>query len=538
MKFLLSRHKPLWIALAVWLAVVAVELLVALNRTGGALIYGLDDAYIHLAIAKHFMEGGIWGVTPYAFSSSSSSPIWPLLLAAGGKIFGNLDLLPFGINLCVSIFLIVEAYAIALRLGWHGWKTAVFPLTMAFLLPAVPLVMNGMEAILFAALALAFVETSVQYLLDSKSSGKWPLAAWGIALTSVRYEGLFIVVVICLLLFARRQMGTAIAVGAIAILPAVWYAVVSMSLGWYALPNSLMIKHAPIVWSDPSSYWQMVARIFLPISDTLTSGIPRWNSILYAVVALLTVRIAAGLRVSIWSRPALSSIIFICVAILHGMLIASEWQFRYAGYLMAIGCWTIASLLNGMRWPVLLRAETCAAVAIGCLVGYPLLNGALSGLIETPQAARNIFEQQWQMGSFLKENYDGQSVVVNDIGVVDFLANLHLVDAYGLASLPVARAKQTGAWEQIRTSILRDQARVADADVAVLFDSWFNHGADIPHEWVRITSWTIRENVVSGSDTVTWYATNAASAVRLRAQLEMYRAQLPQDVSVQEFDLP
>jgi hypothetical protein len=39
---------------------------------GGSFTYALDDAYIHLAMAKNFPLG-VWGTTRYEFSSSSSS---------------------------------------------------------------------------------------------------------------------------------------------------------------------------------------------------------------------------------------------------------------------------------------------------------------------------------------------------------------------------------------------------------------------------------------------------------------------------------
>ena len=41
--------------------------------TGATLVYGLDDAYIHMAIAKNLARHGVWGVTPFHFASASSS---------------------------------------------------------------------------------------------------------------------------------------------------------------------------------------------------------------------------------------------------------------------------------------------------------------------------------------------------------------------------------------------------------------------------------------------------------------------------------
>jgi hypothetical protein len=527
-------HKPLWAALAVWTGLIGSVLAAAIARTEGVLVYGLDDAYIHLAIAKHFLENGVWGVTPYAFSSSSSSPLWPLLLAAGGKIFGALYLWPLFINLAASFFILIKAYSIARRFGWQGGRAAALPLAMLLVLPAVPLVMIGMESLLFAAVALAFADTAVQFLLAPDSPGLWKFSILAFLLCAVRYEGLFLMAVVGLLLLARRRGRAAVCVGTAAILPAALYAVASLHLGWYALPNSLMIKHSPLAGNDPASLWNLVARIFLTIPDTLTVAIPRWNSLLYAAAVLSAVCIAAGKRFSFWSRPVLSLIVLAGTAAIHGMLVAVEWQYRYEAYLIGIGVWAIAAMLA--EWPPhsFTRPQATAVVSLALLLGYAPLRGAVEGIANAPQATRNIFEQQMQMGRFLGAYYNGQAVVANDIGAVDYLADLRLVDAYGLASMPVAMAKQTGDWEKVRRGILRGQASSAQADIAVLYDSWFADGADIPAEWVRLERWTIRGNVVCGSETVSWYATDPRAAGLLRGRLDAFRPQLPPSVIVQE----
>jgi hypothetical protein len=41
-------------------------------------------------------------------------------------------------------------------------------------------------------------------------------------------------------------------------------------------------------------------------------------------------------------------------------------------------------------------------------------------LINTPKATTNIYEQQYQMGLFIKEFYENKSIVANDIGAINF----------------------------------------------------------------------------------------------------------------------
>ncbi len=37
------------------------------QHTQGEIIYPLDDTYIHMAVAKNFVEHHVWGITQYAF---------------------------------------------------------------------------------------------------------------------------------------------------------------------------------------------------------------------------------------------------------------------------------------------------------------------------------------------------------------------------------------------------------------------------------------------------------------------------------------
>ncbi len=90
--------KSLLISLSIFLAVCAGYYFTVIAKTDGHYIYLLDDAYIHLAMAKNFALYEVWGVTRYAFSSTSSSPMFTYLLSVLIKIFGNNDLVSLYFN--------------------------------------------------------------------------------------------------------------------------------------------------------------------------------------------------------------------------------------------------------------------------------------------------------------------------------------------------------------------------------------------------------------------------------------------------------
>jgi hypothetical protein len=61
-----------------------------------------------------------------------------------------------------------------------------------------------------------------------------------------------------------------------------------------------------------------------------------------------------------------------------------------------------------------------------------------------------------------------------------------------------------------------------------VYDSWF--GNTIPATWRRAGMWTIRNNVVEGSDTVTFYAIRPEAFGLLRLHLREFSRELPPTV--------
>ena len=83
----------------------------SLDYNDGALVYALDDAYIHMSIARNFVEQGVWGITPYAYSSTSSSPLWTLLIAIS-YVPGVNEITPLLLNLVLWRQMYVEGESV------------------------------------------------------------------------------------------------------------------------------------------------------------------------------------------------------------------------------------------------------------------------------------------------------------------------------------------------------------------------------------------------------------------------------------------
>jgi hypothetical protein len=138
--------------------------------------------------------------------------------------------------------------------------------------------------------------------------------------------------------------------------------------------------------------------------------------------------------------------------LLHAQFARIGAFYRYEAYLVMLGL--LAAVLNAKellrlkgdsfrKW--LAPPHRTAMLLIGSLcIAYPLMSRAWCSLKETPTAMANIYQQQYQMGLFLRTYYDGQAVAANDIGAVCFLADIRLLDLAGLATTDVVRNKIAG----------------------------------------------------------------------------------------------
>ena len=169
----------------------------------------------------------------------------------------------------------------------------------------------------------------------------------------------------------------------------------------------------------------------------------------------------------------------------------------------------------------------CAALALLLFFPQAVKGGRLLWFL--PQCTTNIFEQQYQMGLFVRRYYQNSTVALNDIGAVNYLADIHCLDLMGLATEEVSARRQKHTFAVSDVDRLSKQTATR---IAIIYDSWFV--GQIPPEWIRIGRWTIQNNVIAGGAeggaTVSFYAVNPAEAVYLSQSLTDFSASLPADV--------
>lgn len=510
MRRLLRRVSRRWAGLAascVLCALAGALRLHAAGSTGGRLIYVLDDPYITLAMARSFAEAGVWGVTTAAFTHTSSSPGWTLLLAALHRMGARSEAIPFVLSLVAGAIFLVIADDI-LRAGRIGARRRVMTLVLAlFAAPLAAVAFTGLEhAAHAAAMAAWLYAAAVTLEAPAGKSHERRVLILAPLVTALRYESMLAVVLVSVVLARRGRHGLAMALLALAAAPLVAVGLAGYAHGWDLLPTSVALKGNNLLTVGT---WAFLVRFALQVRAVLPLG---------ALTCMVVWTLFA-----VQASPRARTFALLCVGttLLHLAFAGVGWFFRYEAYLVAIGILaltiTARTVPRGLAWRV------CAMLTLALLVW----RGVKSSAAVAPASA-GVYRQQYQMGLFLRHSYQGRPVVVNDIGAVSYLARITPVDLAGLATMPVARARlsRTFGVETIRTA-----AREGQAQIALVYDSWYTATGGLPTEWVRVRRWTTRCPICS-DDTVSFYGLTPAAARQLREQLDAFEPSLPDGISI------
>ena len=454
-------HWPLAAALAVLLATVAAYSWLALRLNDGHFVYAQDDPYIHLALARTLAQHGVWGLSPEEFAPASSSPLWTVLLAIIGFAGGTGPWWPFALNVTGAV-LVVWVWDRALR-------PAVGP---------VPRFVALVVAIVGGSAAHAGVHRDGAHRARGRASSRsaqrlrpgWPTderdALWpgGMALALPgnrpalrgivrRYRSRHS------RSSSRRSRLTALWLGLAAALAPGLYAAYAVLHGGLPLPNSVLMK------SDPARFGSWTGGLGV-LSD--------WVGVLSlyqrpAFVGAHRRRAPAGCRdgwaarwfvtscLSCTFRDALGGDDNARVVSGHGAASRLPRQDRVVLPIRGIrdrarpprgDSGALPRSCGRAQSPKSCRLARCGARAVlACAVvlAIPLVTRAAKGMLVTVPATGEVYRQQYQMGLFFGEYYRGETVALNDIGAVSWLAPVKVVDLVGLASPEVADARRRDA---------------------------------------------------------------------------------------------
>ena len=537
-KFTMSRnlikHWPLFASFVILCVTMGVLSTLLILRENGHLVFALDDPYIQMAMAKNFALHGVWGITRFGFTSASSSPLWTFLIAITYLLLGVSETSPFYLSLLSAALMLWAAYSV---LRWYKLspkRTFCVLLILIFFTPLPTLICIGSEHPLHAALTILLTFLAARLLSrESPATARRDLIfllALAPVLTVVRYEGMFLILVISALFFLRGRWRTGLAAGAAGFSSVLLYGAIGLAKGWSWLPSSILLKG---YFPRFDSLGSALDSVFGPGYGNIKAA-PHLGALVAA--SLFLALCAFDKRQGFWDSRHVMTAIFVPITLAHLQFCRVALFFRHESYLVALGIVVIAAQsadllpdkLFGTPGDRALVPKHVAALVLAAFLFYPCLVRAGAALIYLPLASKNIYEQQYQMARFIERYYQDSTVALNDIGAVNFLADVHCLDLWGLGNYKVTELRLR---HEYHTPDILRLSRNNGVKVAMVYDDWYaGEIGGLPHEWVWVGRWTLLDNVVAGGDTVSIYAVDETETLPLMQKLREFSASLPKGV--------
>ena len=538
-----SSFSPLlscpWLNVFVYFGVCALLLGQILNRLHGHFSYAVDDAYIHLALAKRIAHG-LYGINAGQPSSPASSILWPFLFVPFTGT-GVLLYLPLAYNLlagsCTAWLLgrVVQKQT-AVAAGARTWRPQLLSILLLFALNLFGLTFLGLEHPLEVLLAVS-AAYGLLFLLDGESPPRWTLAAAAIV-PCVRYEGLLITGAVTLALLLIGRWKSAVLLMAVGIAPLVAFAAFLRHLGLPAAPMSVLMKSPTAYLGGPRTpvLLRLAKQSFL-----LHLHDPERFTILLlaATLAWLT----TGYRRRRRMRAVAAAGTAACAV--HMLVGPYGWFYRYEIYCLSFAL--VLAVAFGLRdWgsaPDSLLGEdeeerAAAPQMPGLQVAVPgamlvavaalalFYFTSLAGIVNASSA---IEEQQAQLGRFTHDFYHGP-VAVHDLGWVGVgrTPREYILDLAGLGSYDAFQLQKSGNLNAGAVAALAARDRV---QLAIINPQWF--GSAVPTTWRPLAKLCARDPATDFSlvsDRVVFYVTPLGDPATLMASLVAFQATLPPDI--------
>jgi hypothetical protein len=419
-------------------------------------------------------------------------------------------------------------------------RTLVLLLIIGFA-PLPMMIVSGMEHTLQCLFAFLFLSSLSDWLKKAETGTNsrglpWTVVVYGVLVTAIRYEGLFLIAIGCCILLLRRKVAAAFLLGITACILIFIFGAYSISKGSYFLPNSVLMKSDGIHMSLRGILSFISNTLIYKLSVVSTqfgaSGAPGVSLLasqrLLMVLPLVYLLFYQRLKQDRYYSYFLGMLI-VCVLI-HLCFAATGWFYRYEAYLMVCSI-LIVSVIVSKYGRELIRGRSPLSLTLAGLllfmICFPFLLRSAAAYTKAKRACINIYDQQYQMAQFLHRYYDRDTVAANDIGAISFYGNLNVVDLWGLGSIDVARSRKGGYWTPV---FLDSLVRSRGVKLAIVYETWFDK--PLLDKWTKVATWQMPQNVICGSDVVTFYTIQEADKKTLEDNLHSFQLSLPRDISV------
>lgn len=490
-----------------------------LQLSGNQFIYPIDDAYIHLAIAKNLGESGFWSINSGHFDSASSSILYTLILSSLIGIFGNFLYYPMIVNIIAGYLTVYWIY----RFFRDFYSENELKLGLMLFLPVSLLyvmVIIGMEQsihMFLSVMVIYFIKKNI--VANFQRTDFFKLLVVILFLGMARFESMFFVFCLGILLLIDKKIKEAIFVFLAGFLPIIIFGLISIEKGGFFFPNSVIIKGSYPEGNLLMSAWVIFKKgILLNISF--------YKLFLFPFVCIFIYLIDRFRNKNFKDLIKDEKLLFLVFGTIILQSLFAVIKYRYENYLMvmlvlilvpmAVDYFKFKIKNIGYYLFIISFLGFCMVGLYGVAYSHPVLK----------VASKNVEEQQVEMGKFLHQYYKGQKVVANDIGAIAYFGETQLLDIVGLGSTDVTRfyVENKGLpkvefnkdYHQFLTNyISKNQYKVA-----VIYPNWFPN--KVPTNWIPVASWKIENHRGTAQNRVVWYAFNKKEADILKRNLNNF----------------
>lgn len=486
-------------------------------KTDGHYVYLLDDAYIHLAMAKNFALYDVWGMTRYQFSSTSSSPLFTYILSVLIRIFGNNDQIPLYFNSIFAIGILYIFSSYYAEIFKEVKKTVLAVLFTVFFIVLPINIFSGMEHVfqifLFAVNIFCFSRFNQNKL--AVFGFYFSLLLMGV----VRFESMFYFVILAFMFALTRKWREALFVVLLGFIPIIAFCAFNYQQDGYFFPNSVVVKGTKL--SLDSHILEQLKVILL---DNLLLNISFYKIGIFPLL-LCIVFIYRDLRTKTLKEVLHSNfllIVFSLVMLCHAMFADLKGHLRYEAYILTGFCMVLiprckelffnfTDYIKKEKLVSLLIAANVFLMIYKCWAAHPIMNNG----------GKNIYEQQVQSAKFLHQFYNTSKVVANDIGAVCYYTDIHLLDIAGLGSVETIQFNENKrSFDQKFGDFLSKYCVDHQYDIAVVYEGWLQ--GYVPSYWKKAGTLKIEDKITVARLEVSVYSINGKNLDELKQNIKKF----------------
>lgn len=504
------------ISLIIFFAVCFGYYLYVLSKTDGHYVYLIDDAYIHLSIAKNFAFYEVWGITKYKFSSTSSSPLFTYILSLLIKFFGNSDQLSLYFNSVLGVgvvYFLNQYYSEIFRNVKNTVIASLFTLFFAVLHVQL---LSGMEHMFHVFLLTVNVFCLCNLKNKSSIFGFYfSLLLMGL----VRFESMFYFVCLAFVFGLIKKWKEAIVVLLVGFIPIAFFCYFNYQHDGYFFPNSVVVKGTKFTFD--SNFPQQLKFVLL---DNFLLNISFYKIGLFPILLSLIFIVRDIKRKSFHEiiKDNFLLIVFSLLMICHSMFADLKGVFRYEAYILTGFSMALIPKMKGLFEDFRYYIKREKIVSILVLINVFLFIYKFSyahRILEN--GGENIYEQQIESARFLRTYYDTSKVVANDIGAITYFTNIHLLDIVGLGSKEMISFNENKKpTDQKFENFLTEYTRDNKYDIAIIYDEWFQ--GHVPKTWKKAGVLKISDMTTVGVDEVAIYSIDLNNLEQLKKNIKNF----------------